>query len=240
MMPHNDRENKPMEERIQRIESYVKRSMSTVTAPDLRIAHDYQHVDRVRRWALRIASGEAIQSTDVLEAAALLHDIGLTRVTVEQRGQHAQMGAGIAGQFLREHRMFREDEIEIITDAIRCHSSTRGGGRLGEMLRDADKLDALGAVGLMRACTSNYAKPEYDPQDVKGDTWEMPMTGFEARFASGKGVGGHIIDQINFQIRFYDGLHTETAIQLGKPLVEFMRAYVLQLDSEIGSSRQGC
>jgi putative nucleotidyltransferase with HDIG domain len=237
MMAHSAQENRVIKDRIQRIERYVKRSMSTVSAPDLRIAHDYQHVDRVRRWALRIASGEAIQNTDVVQAAALLHDIGLTRVTVEQRGQHAQVGAQIAGQFLREHQMFSEEEIEIITDAIRCHSSTRGGGRLGEVLRDADKLDALGAVGIMRACTSNYAKPEYDPQAVKGETWGMPMTGFEARFASGKGVGGHIIDQINFQISFYDGLHTETAIQLGQPLVEFMRAYVIQLGSEIRRSQ---
>jgi uncharacterized protein len=229
-----------MEDRIQRIESFVKRSMSTVTTPDLRIAHDFRHVDRVRGWALHIATGEAIQDSDVVQAAALLHDIGLTRVTLEQRGQHAQVGAEIAGQFLRKRRLFSEEEIETITDAIRYHSSPRGGGRLAEVLRDADKLDALGAVGIMRAFTSNYAKPEYASHDVKGDTWEMPMAGFEARFASGKGTGDHIIDQINFQISFYGELHTETARQVGKPLVEFMKAYVIQLDSEINNSQNGC
>ena len=107
---------------------------------------------------------------------------------------------------------------------------------MGEVLRDADKLDALGAVGIMRAFTSKYAKPEYPPQDVKGDTWQIPMAGFEARFAKGKGIGDHIIDQINFQISFYGELRTETARQVGKPLVEFMRTYVTQLDSEINLS----
>ena len=226
-----------MGDKIQQIESYVRQSMSSVTAPDLRIAHDFKHVDRVRGWALRIASSEAIQGLELVEAAALLHDIGLTRVEAEQRGQHAQEGAEIAAGFLREHQLFSAEEIRIITDAIRCHSSPSGGGMIGEVLRDADKLDALGAVGIMRAFTSQYAKPEYVPQDVKGDTWEMTMGGFEERFAEGRGLGDHIIDQVNFQISFYGELHTETAKQIGKPLVEFMKAYVIQLDSEISATQ---
>ena len=230
-------ENKVVGDRIQQIESYVRQAMSTVTAPDLRIAHDFKHVDRVRGWALRLASGEAIQNLDLIEATALLHDIGLTRVEVEQRSQHAQVGAEIAAQFLLEHQLFSEEEIGIITDAILCHSSPCGGGTLGEILRDADKLDAFGAVGIMRAFTSKYAKPEYTLQDVRGDTWEMTMGGFEERFAEGKGIGDYIIDQVNFQISFYGELHTETAKQIGKPLVEFMKAYVIQLDSEINATQ---
>ena len=115
-------ENRAVEDRIQQIESFVRQSMSTVTAPDLRIAHDFKHVDRVREWALHIASAEAIQDLGLVEAAALLHDIGLTHVEVEQRSQHAQVGAEIAAQFLREHHLFSGEEIGIITDAIRCHS----------------------------------------------------------------------------------------------------------------------
>lgn len=228
------KENKVAGERIQQIESFVIQSMRTVTAPDLRIAHDFKHVDRVRGWALRIARGEAIQDLELVEAAALLHDIGLTAVRVEERSQHGQVGAEIAVQFLREHQLFSEEETGIITTAIRRHNTPGGGGKLGEILRDADKLDGLGAVGIMRAFTSKYATPEYAPQDVKGETWAMPMGGFEERFAEGKGIGEHIIDQVNFQISFYGELHTETARQIGNPLVEFMKAYVIQLDREIG------
>jgi len=220
-------------DRIQHIESYVRQSMSSVTAPDLRIAHDFRHVDRVRRWALRIAKGEAVQDLELVEAAALLHDIGLTRVEIEQRGQHVQAGAEMAAGFLRKRQLFTEEETEAITDAIRCHSSPSGGGELGRILRDADKLDALGAVGIMRAFTSKYSKPGYTPDDVKGDTWGMSMQGFEQRFADGKGIGSHIVDQVNFQISFYDELHTGTATRIGKPLVEFMRAFVIQLESEV-------
>ena len=221
--------------RIQRIEDHVRRSMSTVTAPDLKIAHDWGHVDRVRRWALEIAENEGLD-LELVEAAALLHDIGLACVEIEQRSQHAQVGAEIAAQFLHERQLFTEQEIEAITGAIRCHSSPNGGGVLGQVLRDADKLDALGAVGIMRAFTSKYAQPEYDSHNVKGDTWEMTMEEFEKRFAEGAGIGGYIVDQVNFQISFYGELHTETARQIGQPLVEFMKAYIVQLDSEINGT----
>ncbi|MEJ5310034.1 MAG: HD domain-containing protein [Anaerolineae bacterium] len=176
-----------MIDRIQQIESYVKQAMEMVTAPDLRIAHDFKHVEGVRGWALRIARGEGIRDLELVEAAVLLHDIGLTCVEVAQRHQHGPVGADIAAQFLREHRLFDEDEIQIIADAIRYHSSPRGGGPLGVLLRDADKLDALGAAGLMRAFTSKCAKPEYAPHNIKGDTWELPMAGFEALLPPGKG-----------------------------------------------------
>ena len=104
-----------MRDRIRTIENYVRWSLSSVTEPDLRIAHDFSHVDRVRNWALRIARGEAVQDLELVEAAALLHDIGLTRVEVSKRGQHARIGAEIAEQFLSEHQLFSEEEIGVIT-----------------------------------------------------------------------------------------------------------------------------
>jgi uncharacterized protein len=234
---HQGKGEKLTEGRIQQIENYVRQSMSTVVAPDLRIGHDFKHVDRVRCWALRIAKNEGLGNLELVEAAALLHDVGLACIEVGQRSQHAQVSAEIASQFLYEQRLFTDKEIQAITDAIRCHSSPSGGGILGEILRDTDKLDALGAVGIMRAFTSKCAKPEYDPRNVKGGTWGMTMKGFERRFAEGGGIGNHIIDQVNFQISFYGELHTETAKKIGKPLVDFMRAYVVQLDSEINAAQ---
>ncbi len=218
-------------DQIRQIEAFVKSTLDAATVPDMIIAHEFKHVDRVRRWALQIADGEGYSDLARVEAAALLHDIGLSYVT--QRGKHAQLGAEVAARFLRERRLFDQTEIDKIAAAIRAHSSPDGGGALGEILRDADKLDALGAVGLMRGFTSKSALPEYDPGHVKGETWELPMAGFEARFAAGQGVGEFIVDQLNFQISFYDDLKTQTARQLGKSLTEFMRAFMLQLASEI-------
>ena len=220
---------------MEQIERYVRASMEGVVDPDLRIAHDFQHVDRVRCWARQIAAGEGYGDLAVIEAAALLHDVGLAHV--EQRGQHAGVGAEVAAAFLRSNTLFAEREVEAIAGAIRCHSAVEGGGALGEILRDADKLDALGAVGIMRACTSKYAQPAYGPQVVRGETWGLPIAGFEQRFAAGVGIGPTIVDQINFQISLGGDLRTETARRMGEPLVAYMRAFVIQLSAEVDAGR---
>jgi uncharacterized protein len=225
------------EDRIQQIERYAREQMRSFAVSDLRSAHDFKHVDRVRRWALQIAEQEGYHDLASVEAAALLHDIGLTQV--KERGQHACVGAEMATRFLWQERLFSDLEMAAIADAIRCHSSPSGGGQLGEILRDADKLDAMGAVGLMRAFCSKYMKPEYEALDVKSDTWGLTMEGFEKRFAQGAGIGDTIIDQVNFQISFYSDLNTQTAKRIGRPLVDFMRAFVNQLESEVHAGRDG-
>ncbi|MFC1976077.1 HD domain-containing protein [Chloroflexota bacterium] len=221
--------------RIQLIENYVKQTMNTVTVDDLKLAHDFKHVDRVRGWALKIAKNEGYEALELVEATALLHDIGLAHV--EQRHHHAQVGAEIAAGFLKEHGLFRDKEIAMIAEAIRGHSSMRGGGTLGEILRDADMLEMFGAIGIMRALTSKYAKPEYDPNNIRGETWEMNANDFTERFRNGTGVGSTIIDQMNFQLSCYENLNTASARQIARPLVEFMKVYLGQLESEIKATQ---
>lgn len=226
---------------IQQIEDYVRSTMAGV------VAHDFKHVDRVRHWALRIAEEEGFEDLEIVEIAALLHDIGLPSVDEEkERVKHGPVGAEIASRFLRKNLALTEDQIEQISSAIRHHCSPPSlvtdllkdmgeKGRLIGIIRDADIIDAIGAVGLMRAFTSKAAKPEYDPGNIKGDTWGLSSRGFDERFAKGLGIGGIIIDQINFQISCYDNLNTETAKRLAKPLVEYMKEYVVQLEHEIGN-----
>ncbi len=70
--------------RIERIEQHARDIMAKI-APDMAIAHDWKHIDRVRRWALRIAQQEGFDNLEMVEAAALLHDIGLASVTERSR-----------------------------------------------------------------------------------------------------------------------------------------------------------
>lgn len=223
------------EGRIRQIEDFVKQSIDAAKSSNLGIAHGFQHCDRVRGWALRIAEHETSVDREVVEAAALLHDVGLFHV--EQRAQHAQVGAEIAACFLRERGLFTGEEIQAIAGAIRSHASLSGGGRPGEILRDADMLDAVGAVGIKRALTSAHKEPDYDPSNIKSDTWGMTAREFDRRFANGEGVGPTIVHQANFQISLYGNLTTETAKRIARPLVEFMKAYVIQLEAEVNSTR---
>lgn len=217
-------------DRIDQIEQHVREVMVQVVRPDLRLAHDFTHVDRVRRWACLIAGQEGVADLELVEATALLHDIGLA--FVEHRRDHARVGAERAAEFLAARGLFAGDEIAAIAEAIRCHSSLSGGGTLGALLRDADMLDLFGAHGILRACVSKYALPGYDPRAVKGETWGLAAADFSGRFAAGLGIGPCIVDQLNFQISCFDNLHTATAKELAGPLVAFTRAYLEQLEFE--------
>jgi HD superfamily phosphodiesterase len=213
------------------VEEYVRGMMKN------EIAHDFKHVDRVRSRALYIAACENFSDFEVVEISALMHDIGLSQA--EKRSQHGEIGAEMAAIFLQENDLLAREKIEDVCNAIKYHNKNRvGEGRLLKILRDADILDLLGAVGVMRAFTSKASKPEYDIQNVKGETWKLKALDFDQRFAIGIGIGNFIVDQINFQISCYDNLETETAKKLGRPLMDYMRNYVAQLDVEIHDGRK--
>ena len=185
--------------------------MEAVAGSELEIGHDFKHVDRVRRWALEIAEAEGHADLELVEAAALLHDVG--RARVEQERQHAQAGAEMAAQFLQERGLFPLQDQASIVDAVRNHNALGDLASLATLIRDADILDMLGAVGVMRAFTSKHALPEYAPRNVKGETWRITAREVDRRFAEGVGIGATIVativDQINFQASCADNLRTE-------------------------------
>ena len=223
-----------MQSAIDRIERYVRETMGQTQDPHLRLAHDYKHVDRVRRWALRIAEEEGYSELLLAEAAALLHDIGLAHLAPGiPRSQHGAVGAEVAARYLRQEGSLSETERGTIVEAVGCHNVLGCGGTLAAILRDADMLDALGAVGIMRAFVSKYAQPEYDPANVRGETWGLTTRDYDRRFATGEGIGPTIVDQINFQISFAGNLSTESAQRAAVPLVAHMRGFLLQLEHEV-------
>ena len=183
-----------------------------------------------------IANSEKYPNAQMVEVTALLHDIGLSHLNEgDERKEHGPLGSEIAKTYLRADSGLSAEQIERIADAIYYHSlhplvvldhlqALGEKGKLLEIVRDADNLDALGAIGLMRALTSKYFLPDYIPTNVKGNNW-----GLTAKFQP----VNNIMDQINQQIRYYDNLHTVTAKNLGHPLVKYMKDFVMQLEREI-------
>lgn len=215
-----------MNKKIKIIEDYVRKNTSN------NIAHDFKHVDRVRKWALIIAKKENYPNLEIMEATALLHDVGRGKTAKEQL--HGQVGAKIAADFLRKNKLFDDKEIRLIEQAIAHHSyAYRAKGRLDALLYDADKLDLFGAIGVMRSFTSKYFMSDYDPKLVKGKSWQKPLDYFEKRFSRGLGEGDFIADQLNFQISCLSGLKTETARKIAKPLAKYMSDFLRQLEKEI-------
>lgn len=115
-------------------------------------SHGYPHVERVLRYA-RLIAGEIANVDDfLLELSVYLHDVG--RALGEP---HAYYSALVAKAFLEEFKV-SPDLLELVVNAIEYHSfsyaklkKVEAKSAEAKILSDADKLDALGVVGFLRA-----------------------------------------------------------------------------------------
>lgn len=116
--------------------------------------HDFNHITRVLNLSKRIAKNYPQVNLEDLEIACLLHDISYKDGPVKN---HHLVSAEIAGDILKE-RKYPEEKIQKIKEIIRDHvghmvESQRDEKKLpleSKILRDADNLDALGSIGLIR------------------------------------------------------------------------------------------
>lgn len=155
---------------IDDIRRYAQKAFSS--APR---SHDWQHSLRVHKLCLRIGPCEGADMV-VLEAAAYLHDIG--RVSPDHTGHddcHATRGARMAERLLDPLPLAPEckDNIVHCVRAHRYRSDCPARTIEARVLFDADKLDAIGAIGIARAyqfagelgaCLHN---PDIDPEQAR-------------------------------------------------------------------------
>ncbi len=130
----------------------VEEIVKGVMSPDP--VHGYPHVERVRRLALRIASNYPEADREVIELSALLHDIARNggRNNAKKAFDHALASARVAEVILKALGLPKE-KVEAVVHAIEAHSFSAGRepkSLEAKILSDADKLDALGAVGVVR------------------------------------------------------------------------------------------
>ena len=115
-------------------------------------AHDFDHVLRVYANAERICKQEKANKKIVL-TAALLHDI-VSYPKSDKRSKLASSKSAIKAQKILQKLSYSNEEINIISDAIESHSFSKNKTPKtleGKILQDADRLDALGAIGIARA-----------------------------------------------------------------------------------------
>jgi uncharacterized protein len=145
---------------IDRTAEHVRRALSTDHT-----GHDWWHTDRVRKNALRIAREEHADMF-IVELAALLHDIADWKF---RDGDH-DAGAREARQWLEKLNLAPDavDRVCTIIDEV----SFKGAGVQttpstleGMVVQDADRLDALGAIGIARAFSygGHKGNPIHDP-----------------------------------------------------------------------------
>ncbi len=127
------------------IEAYMKDCMNDS-------AHDREHVYRVLYFAMDIAKTEGGVTRDVLIAACLMHDTGRAEQLQNPQLRHEQVGSRKALRFLLAMG-WPEADAAHVADCIATHrfrSDNPPRSLEAKILFDADKLDAVGAMGIAR------------------------------------------------------------------------------------------
>jgi uncharacterized protein len=166
-------------------------------------SHDWEHTLRVLRLCRRIGPVEGADML-VLEGAALLHDIGRP-LQDETSGAvcHAVQGAAMAGRIIATLPL-TDARKENIIHCVRSHryrDRQRPESIEAKVLFDADKLDAIGAVGVARAylfagelgaCLHNpHMAPEqaepYSRNDTGHREFSVKLSKIKDRMLTGEG-----------------------------------------------------
>jgi uncharacterized protein len=200
---------------LDRVEDWVRENLDA----SKKRAHGWLHTDRVRNNIRVLAHAEAVDPF-LAELAALLHDVGRTQPGPET--EHGARSAKMAAAILNDLHLTHEERAAVL-HAIRWHNSARADTALLRVLRDADMLDGLGAMGIIRAFMSKSHLPAYDPEapfENNDDRWP-PL------FSS---------DQFLGQMAWYDYLNTETARQMAEDRFALMRAFMDQARREVGAN----
>jgi uncharacterized protein len=188
-------------------------------------AHDLQHILRVYKNAELIGKREGADM-EVLLAAVLLHDIVVYPKGSAKSSKSADDSADMAEKILKGYGVSKE-KIDRISYCIRTHSYSR---RLvpatleGKILQDADRLDALGAIGIARTFSVGGSEDRmfYNPDDPfwktgrKPDDRQWTLDHFQAKL-----------------LRLKDSMHTKAAQEMAEERTRFMEQFIEQLKKEL-------
>jgi len=138
--------------------------------------HDFSHTQRVRDMALQLGRKENAD-LEILNVAALLHDIS-RKEQDESDGKicHARKGAELARKILEEMN-YNSDKINAVIHCVETHrfrgNENKPESKEAKILFDADKLDAIGGIGILRAASfSGHIKAMVHNNEVHANNSE--------------------------------------------------------------------
>ena len=184
--------------------------------------HDFDHVQRVLALAERLAQEENAD-LEIVRTATLLHDVARGQGD-RMASDHAHAGAEFARELLAGHPA---EKVEAVAHAIAAHRFRTGPDPQtleAQVLHDADKLDAIGAIGVARA----FAYGGYEGQRL----WAEVLPGYrESRDTRHEHTPVH---EFHIKLsRIKDRLLTPSARKLAEERHAFMVAFFEQLDREV-------
>lgn len=189
---------------LQHVRQYVYQLFSNDTT-----GHDFYHLERVAVMAKMIASKEEADSF-ICQIAALLHDVGDHKLFSRPHDAIFEMEA-----FLYSIH-FTNTDVKKIMFAINDVSYSKGRTPRtleGKVVQDADRLDAIGAIGIARTFAYGGAKgqPIFNPLNPTQTSID------------------HFFKKL---IHLQDMLHTKTAIQIANDRHLFLDKFLLRFFNE--------
>ncbi|MDT3761834.1 HD domain-containing protein [Priestia filamentosa] len=207
------------QERVKTVEKFVCSVLK-----DDRTGHDLEHVFRVRRLSLYLAVREG-GNREIIELSALLHDCADPKLVSSEEEAYKRID-----ELLRACEVPTNDVNHIIH--IIKTVSFKGGNEEspttieGKIVQDADRLDAIGAIGIARAFTYGGAKGH-----VLFKEDEMPrtaMTEDEYRH-NPSSVIGHFYEKL---LLLKGKMNTKKAVELATDRHRFMRTFLEKFKEE--------
>lgn len=206
---------------IEKTKAFIKQKLK-----DAEGGHDWFHIERVYNNALLIAKGEECNLL-IVELGALLHDIADSKF----HDGDETVGPALAWRFLENENVPEEVILQVVN--IIENISFKGGNfekkfhsKELDIVQDADRLDALGAIGIAR--TFNYGgfknRALYDPQ-IKPN---LSMTKEEYK-ASTAPTLNHFYEKL---LLLKDRMNTETGKQLAEQRHRYMEDFLSQFYAE--------
>lgn len=188
--------------------------------------HDWFHIERVYKNALLIAQAEECNLI-VVKLAALLHDIADSKF----HNGDENIGPKTARNFLEQENVDETTIAHVV--AIIENISFKGGNvtktfysKELDIVQDADRLDAIGAIGIAR--TFNYGgfknRPLYDPAIPP----QMNMNKEEYKNSSAPTLN-HFYEKL---LLLKDKMNTETGKKIALARHQFMERFLAQFYSE--------
>ncbi len=193
-------------------------------------AHDLAHLDRVWINARAIARNEG-GDRRILLGAAYLHDLVNLPKDAPDRHLASVLSGDAAGPILQALD-FTADEVAAVRHVIVAHSHSAGiapQSPEARILRDADRLDALGAIGIARTfvVAGALGRALYDPGDP---------------FAEDRRLDDRIWAIDHWQVKLLQlpsDMLTGTGREIARQRVPVMRAYLEQFAHEIAAPLPG-
>jgi uncharacterized protein len=221
-----------MEAKYQKIREIAERELSCST-------HEIEHVMRVQNLCLYLAKFEQNIDLDVLKTAVLLHDIARVKEFEDKNGtiDHALLGAEMSAEILRKLG-YSEEKIAQIKHCIATHrfrSEIKPQTKEAQILFDADKIDALGAVGIARAFMlgGQYGQKIY--LDIPIETYLKNNVVDEKNHGKIKDITKHSAN-LEFELKFKhipERLYTQKAREIAEERLRFMEKFYERLKMEI-------